>query len=75
MVLEISDGFSKQNVIKKDIMLSTLMRQSLMMFKNVNLYKYKSSSNSHQNYLFLILFFMNFFFKLQPYFDNIFIII
>ena len=64
-VLEISDGFSEQlDQVKtkcnnEDCMMSTLMKQSLMMFKNVNLYK--SSSNSHQKLSFIILFFKLFF--------------
>ena len=47
---------SENKCNKEDCMMSTLMKQSHMMFKNVNLYKYKSSSrpNSHQKISFII---------------------
>ena len=79
-MLDISDKFSEQldqgktRCNKDNCMLSTLMKQSLMMFKNVN-------NINHQvivikKLTFIILIFINHFFsRLQTDFDNFFIII
>ena len=59
-MLEISDGFLEQldqvktKCNKDDCMMRTVMKQSLRMFKNENLHKYKSSSDSHPKLSFII---------------------